>query len=144
MFSILHKDRSPFTKVIYAPCIQWDQFTSTQYHLNAISEKRVGLKTLIRTRNKAKREEWNLYIIKRSVNLSAEYLKEKTKDLQITVSTSREPHIINKLINILITVRNAERSINKRNEKSRIPNTQNSLTLKQKINRRGKNRTKKP
>ena len=31
----------------------------------------------------------------------AECLKEKTKDLQITVSISKEPHIIYKLINIL-------------------------------------------
>ena len=39
--------------------------------------------------------------MKRGVNLWAEYLKEKTKDLQITVSISKEPHIIYKLINIL-------------------------------------------
>ena len=39
-FSTPRKDRSPFTKVIYAPYIQWEQFTSVQYHLGAISEKK--------------------------------------------------------------------------------------------------------
>ena len=43
-------------------------------------------------------------MLKRGVNLGAEWLKEKTKDLQITVSISKELHIIYKLINILITV----------------------------------------
>ena len=50
----------------------------------------------------------------------------------MTVSISKEPHIINKLINILITVQNAERSITKKKQKSRQPKTQNSLTLKKK------------
>ena len=47
------------------------------------------------------------------MNLWAKYLKEKTKDLQIIVSISKEPHIIYKLSNILVTVQNAERSMNK-------------------------------
>ena len=53
------------------------------------------------------------------MNLWAKYLKEKTKDLQITVSISNEPHIIYKLINILITVQNAERSIKKKIKKKK-------------------------
>ena len=59
------------------------------------------------------------------MNLWTKYLKEKSKDLQITVSVSKEPHIINKLINILITVQNAERSINNnnKNKKNNIENT---------------------
>ena len=56
------------------------------------------------------------------MNLWIKYLKEKSKDLQITVSVSKEPHNINKLINILITVQNAERSINN-NNKNNIENT---------------------
>ena len=40
-------------------------------------------------------------MLKWGVNLGAEWLKEKTKDLQITVSISKEPHIMYKLINIL-------------------------------------------
>ena len=55
-FSTPRKDRSPFTKVIYAPYIQWDQFTSVQNHVDTIGEKKVGLKKLIRTRNKPKKE----------------------------------------------------------------------------------------
>ena len=35
------------------------------------------------------------------MSLGAECLNEKTKDLQITASISKEPHIIYKLINIL-------------------------------------------
>ena len=77
------------------------------------------------------------------MNLWAKYLKEKTKDLQITVSMSKEPHIIYKLIKILITVQNAERYINKKTTwKSRILNTQNSLTPKEKKKTAG--REKKP
>ena len=112
-FSTPRKDRSPFTKVIYAPYIQWEQFTSVQYHLGAISEKKVRLKKLIRTKNKTKREEWNMYIMKRTMNLWTEYVKEKTEYLQITVSISKEKHITYKLNNILLTVQKAERSINK-------------------------------
>ena len=48
---------------------------------------------------------------------------------------SKEPHIIYKLIKILITVQNAERYINKKTTwKSRILNTQYSLTPKEKKN----------
>ena len=61
------------------------------------------------------------------MNLWAKYLKEKTKDLQITVPISNEPHIIYKLINILITVQNAERSIN--NKKIEITNTKHPKQL---------------
>ena len=42
MFSTPRKDRAPFMKVIYAPYIQWDQFTSVQYHLDASVKERWG------------------------------------------------------------------------------------------------------
>ena len=62
------------------------------------------------------------------MNLWAKYLKEKTKDLQITVTISKESHIIYKLINILITVQNAERSLNEkkkqRNHEYQTPKTE--------------------
>ena len=54
-----------------------------------------------------------MYIVKRSMNLWTEYVKEKTEYLQITVSISKEQHITYKLNNILITVQEAERYINK-------------------------------
>ena len=59
--------------------------------------KKAGLKKLIRRRNEVKREEWNLYILKRGVSLGAECLKEKTKDLQITVSTREYPYQKNRI-----------------------------------------------
>ena len=66
------------------------------------------------------------------MNLWAKYLKENTKDLQITVSISKEPHIIYKLINILITVQNAERSLNEkkkhRNHEYQTPKTERKKT----------------
>ena len=54
-----------------------------------------------------------MYIMKRTMNLWTEYVKEKTEYLQITVSVSKEKHITYKLNNILLTVQKAERSINK-------------------------------
>ena len=85
-----------------------------------------------------------MYIIKRSVNLWAKYRQEKTKDLQITVSISKEPNIIYKLINILITVQMPKDPETKKNMESRIPNTQNSLTLKEKKEERGEKKKQNP
>ena len=60
------------------------------------------------------------------MNLWAKYLKQKQRTCKI-VSISKEPHIIYKLINTLITVQNAERSIN--NKKIEITNTKHPKQL---------------
>ena len=78
------------------------------------------------------------------MNLWAKYRQEKTKDLQITVSISKEPNIIYKLINILITVQMPKDPETKKNMESRIPNTQNSLTLKEKKEERGEKKKQNP
>ena len=76
-------------------------------------------------------------MLKRGVNLGAEWLKEKTKDLQITVSTREYPYQKNRISYISwLTYYTKRRKIHKQKEqqkkKLRIPNTQTSLTLEQK------------
>ena len=97
-----------------------------------------------------KREEWNLYILNRGVSLGAEWLKEKTKDLQITVSTREYPYQKNRISYISwLTYYTKCRKIHKQKQqqkkKLRIPNTQTSLTLEQKKTaRREEKKTKNP
>ena len=77
------------------------------------------------------------------MNLWAKYLKEKQRTCKI-VSISKEPHIIYKLINILITVQNAERSIN--NKKIEITNTKHpkQLNTERKKKQLGEKKKQKP
>ena len=97
-----------------------------------------------------KREEWNLYILKRGVSLGAEWLKEKTKDLQITVSTREYPYQKNRISYVSwLTYYSKCRKIHKQKQqqkkKLRIPNAQTSLTLeRKKTARREEKNTKNP